>query len=194
MLKSIYAATAGMFFLCFPVAAFAEFDPYGRWFLEGGGYAEKSFLRVELTDWGELYVQTKLENGIRYVTGYDVRATLDASRLNINAWKYSTSTVLQFPVRVPDADPTLDEPFELPPVTYDGLTYKVEFTSTTSGVIWIYGYIDGGIEINSVSTVWKEGTERPDIPDMTSGCNYGAGAAALFLVALFFTPAFNKRT
>ena len=192
MRKSIFAAIIGMFLLCFPATGFAEFDPYGNWFLEGGGYAEKSFLRVELNAWGELFVRTTLENGVRYVTGYDVRATLDATRLNINAWEYSASTTLQVPVRAPNANPTLNDPFELPPVTYDGLTYKVEFTSATSGTIWIYGYVDGGVEINSESIVWKEGTEKPYNSDMTSGCDAGAGAAALPLVAFVFALAFKK--
>jgi len=174
--------------------AFAEFDPYGKWLLEGGGFAERSFVRVELTDWGELDVQTKLENGVRYITGYDVKVTLDASRFNINAWEYSNSETLQDPVRVPDVEPTLNEPFALPPVTYDGLTYVMEFTSTTSGTIRIYGHISGGVEINSLSAVWKEGTEKPKIPDKTSGCDAGVGIAVWPLAALIFVLVSKKQT
>ena len=194
MRKSIFAVIIVTFLLCVPETTFAEFNPSGRWLLEGGGFAEKSFIRVELTDWGELYIQTKLENGIRYVTGYDVKVILYASRLNINAWEYSNSETFQVPVMVPDVEPTLNEPFALPPVTYDGLTYKMEFTSAASGVIWIYGYLDGGIEINSASTLWKEGTEKPKIPDKTSGCNAGLGMASLPLAALIFALASKKRT
>jgi len=202
MCKSIYAAIIGAFFLCFPGAASAEFDPYGKWLLEGSGYAEKSFLRVELKDWGELFVHTELKNETRYVTGYDVKVTLDASKLNINAWKYEAGATLETPIAVPDVEPTMNDPFALPPVKYDDLTYVVEFLSTTSGTVRIFGYISGGVEVNSISAVWREGTEKPKIPNMTSGCNYGAGAAAMLATAMFlvmffsafFTSSFKKRT
>ena len=193
MRKSIFAAVIGVFFFYSAGTAFAEFNPHGRWLLEGGGFAEKSIIRVELTAWGELYIQTVLENEARYVTGYDVEATLDATRFDINAWEYSASTTLQTPVVVPEAEHTLDDPFELPPVTYDGLTYKVTFTSATSGTIRIYGYIDNGIEINSISAIWKEGTEKPDIPDMTSGCDAGFGAVTLLLITFCLVNINNNR-
>jgi hypothetical protein len=193
MRKSIIAAFI-VILLSMPETAFAEFDPYGRWLLDGGGYAEKSFVRVELSANGELFVRTELEDGVRYVTGCDVTATLDASRFNINAWKYSSSTDLQHPVMVPEANPTLNEPFELPPVTYDGLTYEVTFTSASSGTIRIYGRVDAGVDINSTSVVWKEGTERPRVKDASSGCDTGGGAAALLLAAFVIVRAFKAQT
>jgi hypothetical protein len=165
--------------------AFAEYDPTGRWLLEGSGFAEKSFLRVELTDWGELDIRTEVENGTRLVTGYGVQATLNASKLNINAWKYSASSVFQVPLEVPKVDPTANEPFKLPSFTSDGLTYEVEFTSASAGTVKIYGEIDRGIEINSINTLWKEGMEKPSTSDMTSGCDVGVpGGIGLLLASI----------
>jgi len=91
-------------------------------------------------------------------------------------------------------NPTLSDPFRLPPITRDGLTYEVEFTSTTSGTIRIYGHVSGGIRVDSLSALWKEGTIRPDIPFMGSGCNAGFGAAVLLLAALALAGVFKKRT
>ena len=194
MRKAIYLSIAGIFFFCFPGMASAEFNPQGKWFLEGSGYAEKGFVRVKLKDKGELNVRTGLKDKVRYVTGYDVKVTLNASQFSINAWEYKANTTLRDPVKLPDADPTLDEPFELPSVTYDGLTYKVTFTSAASGTIDIYGPIGNGTEVNSASAVWKDGTEKPKVPKMSSGCDTGTGAAALFLAALVFARAYKKQT
>lgn len=161
--------------LAAPRAAFAEYDISGWWLLEGSGYAEKGFVRAELTDSGTLDIKTQTEDGVRYVLGYSLDLRLDASRLDINAWKYSKIVLLDVPVPLPELNPTANDPFELPPVTVDGLTYEVTFTATTSGTVKIYGYIDidvvGSVGIDSVSAIWKSGTDKPDIADMTSGCN-----------------------
>jgi hypothetical protein len=181
MRKGTVLAAAAVLFL-FSKAAFADYDVGGSWLLEGGGYAQKSILRVELTDDGVLDIQTQVEDGVRYVLGYSVNLWLNASKLGINAWKYSKTVSLQIPVPIPELDPTLNDPFELPPVTVDKLTYAVAFTTTTSGTVNIYGKLDidvvGEVEINSASAIWKEGTEKPDIPDVASGCNAGAGTGA----------------
>jgi hypothetical protein len=173
--------------------AFADYDVGGRWLLEGGGFAQKDILRVELTDEGVLDIQTQVEDGVRYVLGYSVDLWLDASKLGINAWEYSKTVSLQPPIPIPELDPTLNDPFELPPVTVEKMTYKVAFTSTTSGTVYIYGNLDidvvGEVEIDSASAIWKEGTEKPDIPEMTSGCNTGIAWMALALGVL---PAMSK--
>ena len=171
-----------------PGAALAEYDIGGWWLLEGSGYAEKGFVRAELTDSGTLNIQTQTEDGVRYVLGYSLDLRLDASRLNINAWKYSKIVLLDVPVPLPELNPTTNNPFELPPVTVDGLTYEVTFTSTTSGTVKLYGYLDidvvGNIGVDSISAIWKSGTAKPDIDDMTSGCNWGVPWAASLLPLL----------
>ena len=43
--------------------AFAAYDMTGRWLIEGGGYAKKDILRVELSDEGTLDILSKTENG-----------------------------------------------------------------------------------------------------------------------------------
>jgi hypothetical protein len=97
--------------------------------------------------------------------------------------------LLDVPVAVPELNPTTNAPFKLPQVTVDGLTYEITFTTKTSGTVRIYGYIDvdvvGQIEINSVSTIWKNGTDKPDVSDMTSGCSGGISWTASLLPALW---------
>jgi hypothetical protein len=165
--------------------AFAAYDISGWWLLEGSGYAEKGFVRTELTDSGTLDIKTQTENGVQSVLGYSLELRLDASRFNINAWKYSNIVLLDVPVAVPELNPTTNAPFKLPQVTVDGLTYEITFTTKTSGTVRIYGYIDvdvvGQIEINSVSTIWKNGTDKPDVSDMTSGCSGGISWTASLL-------------
>ncbi|MDR2179416.1 MAG: hypothetical protein LBP21_03825 [Synergistaceae bacterium] len=186
----VLACFAVVALLLTPGAVFAEYDISGWWLLEGSGYAEKNFLRTELTDTGRLDIQTKTEDGVQYVLGYSVDLRLDASRLNINTWDYSKIVLLDVPVPIPELNPTTNEPFELPRVTADGLTYEMTFTTATSGTVRIYGYIDvdvvGSVEINSISTIWKYGTEQPDVSDMTSGCDVGLGFFATGIATLAY--------
>ncbi|MDR1376189.1 MAG: hypothetical protein LBJ22_01660 [Synergistaceae bacterium] len=176
--------------------AFAAYDISGWWLLEGGGFAEKGFVRTELTDSGTLDIQTKTEDGVQYILGYSLNLRLDASRFNINAWKYSNIVLLDVPVPVPELTPTTNEPFELPRFTVDGLTCEITFTTTTSGTVRIYGYIDvdvvGSIEINSISTIWKNGTDKPETSDMTSGCNGGIWTVSM--LPLLLTAALYRRS
>ena len=88
--------------------------------------------------------------------------------------------------------------FYLPPVkTKEGLTYKVMLTSVTSGKVDIYGTIDldviGRTEIQSTSAIWKEGTERPGIEDVQSGCGIGPGLGAMFLLVPLLLPLARRR-
>jgi hypothetical protein len=145
--------------------------------LEGTGYARKDFVRVELTDDGYLDIQTGMVDDVRHVLGYSVLFRLNASKLGINAWEYTKTVTLEYPVPLPELHPTVNKPFKLPPVTVDDLTYGVVFTSITSGTVDISGKLDvdvvGAVGIDSASAIWKEGTEKPDIPDKSSGCNAG---------------------
>ena len=165
--------------------AFASYDMSGRWLIEGAGFAEKGILRVELKDEGTLDIQTKTENGVQYITGYTLKIRLNASKLGINAWENTDTATMLVPIPVPELNPTLNQPFELPAVTVDKMTYKVTFTSTTSGTVKIYGFMDidmvGTTEINSDSGIWKQGTPKPNIDDKGSGCNAGISLLALLL-------------
>ena len=165
--------------------AFAAYDMTGRWLIEGGGYAEKGIVRVELKDEGTLDINTTTKNGVQYITGYTLKIRLNASKLGINAWENNSTITFQNPIPVPSLNPTLNEPFDLPAVTVDRMTYKVRFTKTTSGTVKIYGFMDidtvGTVEINSDSAVWKQGTPKPIIDDDKSGCNAGFSIIALLL-------------
>ena len=167
-----------VFVLAVGSARSEDYDISGYWHLRGNGYAEKGVLRVELSDNGSLYLNTSMdEGGGRLLTGYTLEVYLDASKLDINAWKFENEETFRTPVSLPELRPTNNNPFELPAVTVDGLTYKITLTSTTSGVVDIYGDIDldvvGNVEINSQSKIWKDGTPEPDIEDLSSGCNVG---------------------
>ncbi|MDR3231932.1 MAG: hypothetical protein LBT65_10875 [Synergistaceae bacterium] len=189
--------------LTVPVVVFFTWNPSfaydidGIWLLEGGGYASKGVVRVALSDSGYLDILTETEDGNQYLTGYDVRVKLDASRLDINAWAYSKRVDLPVPVGMPELDPTLSQPFRLPSVTVDGMTYQVTLTSTTSGTVKIYGKLDvdvvGTVDIDSESIIWKEGTDRPDIDDKLSGCSAGVPLWALLLLPPLLVKRGRKR-
>jgi len=195
MRKLIFVAVIAMF-LC-TGTAFAGFNPIGDWLFEGGGYAEKSFVRARLNARGELEVTTVVMDGKEYVTGYRVRANLYVSQFGFNVWKDSGGGDLRNPVPLPYLNPTMNNPFRLPRVTHEGLTYEVVFTSATSGTIRIYGYLDvdfvGNVEGDSASILWRKGSKKPDIPDMTSGCNAGFAAVTLLLFAFIFARALKKQ-
>jgi len=178
---------------CFPGTAFAWSELHGGWFLEGRGDAERGFQRADLDVWGELFVETRLIGGVRYVTGYDVWVTLNAPRFNINSWNYSAGVALWHPIRIPSVPPTRNRPFRLPPITSGGLVYDVEFTSATSGTIWIYGNVGGGVAIDSLNVVWID-KWIDGFWWSSSGCNAGIGVAALLLVAPAFALSLKKRT
>ena len=176
-----------LLFIFFTANAVYAYEIGGKWLLQGGGFAEKEFVRTELTVHGDLNIDTLLENGNTYARGYNLNVWLDATKLGINIWWYKGYLALTAPLKLPELDPTTNEPFELPPVTVDGITYKVTFVSTTSGTVKIYGILpDEGIEINSESAIWKEGTEKPNIPDKTSGCDTTGFSLGWTLLATLF--------
>lgn len=176
---------------CAVLPAAAEpvsYDIAGRWMIEGEGYGEKR-VRVQLALDGTLDIQTGVVEGRRCITGYDLWLRIDASRLNIKAWTERYRETLHVPVPLPDLQPTLNKPFSLPAVrTKEGLIYKVTLTSVTSGKVDIYGTIDldviGRTEIQSTSAIWKEGTGKPRIDDVQSGCGLGMGAMLLMVPLL----------
>ena len=185
---------------CAVLPAAAEpvsYDIAGRWLIQGEGYGEKR-VRVQLALEGTLDIHTAIHEGKRCITGYDLWLRLDASRMNIKAWTERYSETLRVPVPLPELRPTLSNPFYLPPVkTKEGLTYEVTLTSVTSGKVDIYGTIDldviGRTEIQSTSAIWKEGTERPGIEDVQSGCGIGPGLGAMLLLVPLLPPLARRR-
>ena len=165
----------------------ADYRIGGTWQTEGGGFIEKGVLRVSLTDAGWLKVITTYEGGVETITGYEVYGELEASRLGVNAWSYRNTITLGTPIPIKDFNPSMSDPFKLPPITIDDLTYTLELTSVTSGTLKLRGYVDvdvvGRCEVNADNAIWKQGTPKPDIPDSESGCNAGATlpAAAILL-------------
>ena len=163
----------------------------GRWLLDGGGFAEKGILRVSLTANGDMdIIASKDASGTEKITEYRLRGELNASRLNINTWKYSGTMPVNPPITVNNFNPTINEPFRLPSFTIQELTYTVELTSATAGTIKIRGYVDidkvGKCEINADCALWKEGSDKPAVPNSKSGCNSGAGAALAVIAASWF--------
>lgn len=166
-------------------AAFAAYDMTGRWLIEGSGYAEKGAVRVALKDEGTLDIHTKTEGRVQYITGYALKIRLNASKLGINAWENSSTITFQTPIQVPSHNPTSNAPFDLPTIKVDRMTYKIRFTSTTSGTAKIYGFMDidnvGTVEINSDNIVWKQGSPKPIIDDNMNGCNVGVSLLGLLM-------------
>ena len=118
--------------------------------------------------------------------------------MNIKAWTERYSETLRIPVPLPELRPTLSNPFYLPPVkTKEGLTYKVMLTSVTSGKVDIYGTIDldviGRTKIQSNSAIWKEGTKKPGLEDMQSGCGLGLGMGTMLLLVPPLLPLVRRR-
>lgn len=168
-----------LFALLFVVPAqAADYRIGGTWLTEGGGFIEKGFLRVSLSDKGWLKVITTYENGVETITGYEVWAELTATDLDINAWDYRNTITLGTPIPVEDFNPSMSDPFKLPPITFDELTYTLELTSVYSGTLKLRGYVDidvaGRCEVNATNAIWKQGSEKPPIPNESSGCNAGA--------------------
>lgn len=173
--------------LALPAAA--AWDAGGRWLIKGMGYGEKSSVRLRLALNGDMNVKTVTSGDARFITGYDLRMRLDTSQARIKTWTEDVHEVLPVPVLLPSLEPTVNEPFSLPVVRAEGLTYAVTLTSATSGTVDIYGTIDldvlGRTEVNSRSAVWKDGTRRPDLDDsLESGCNAGTPSLALTLLAM----------
>lgn len=177
----------------------ASYDIAGRWVMEGGGFGEKPPVRLRLSLDGDLDIHTGIVGGRRCVTGYDLWIRINTSRLDIKTWSEQHSESLKVPVPLPELRPTLSEPYTLPAVkTKEGLIYQVTLTSVTSGKVKIYGTIDldvvGSTEINSESTIWKEGTKKPEIEDLVSGCGIGFGAGATLLLIPLFWGLGRKRS
>ena len=139
---------------------------------------------------------------VRFVTGHIVYLQIDATNLDIKAWSDTIdNSHLTIPVPLPDLSPSNSNPFVLPDVSYGeddyNLTYTLTLTSIYSGTVRINGWFTldyvGGIELDSLCKIWKEGTNEPEAPngdDKKSGCNSGFNFGILILLLSFF--AVNK--
>ena len=124
---------------------------------------------------------------------YDINLrvyALDKSGFDVKIWDDNIPNGIRLPIVYPEFEATLNDPFTLPSVTQNGLTYTVSFTSETAGKLRVQGYIDtsiGDIELNSDGTIWKYGTARPSTESETkSGCNMGMGILMMLLAGVYF--------
>ena len=223
-MKKIFFSFLILVFLSVSSVSADDYDIAGFWNLSGNGYVDKSFVRVSLELTGELEVITKMgdeladsysqdiiekvsqdlynETGrllkdVRFVTGHIVDLKITATNLDIKAWSdVIDNSHLTIPVPLPELNPSNDNPFVLPDVSYGeddyNLTYTVTLTSVYSGTVRIQGWITldvvGDVELDSLCKIWKEGSDKPEPVDgdnKSSGCNFsGMGFSALILVML----------
>lgn len=160
-----------------------------RWLTEGEGYAQKgSFVRVSVENSGWFKFDSYISGDVEVLRGYSFYAELDLTELNIGAWSHGGTYVYDTPYVVPaDFSPTVNDPFELPPIKVDGLTYHFKLTSEASGSITIGGTLDvdvvGELLVSSFNGLAKEGYEIPWV-DSKSGCSVGAAACAIVALAV----------
>ena len=194
-----------------------EYDLAGLWHIEGGGFARKDFVKTSLELTGEMHLTTRtlrelssdinqiisdevkiniesldnyiFDSGMKALTSYNIDMKLTVTELNIRAWKEYLPNGIKIPVLIPDKMPSGEYNLTLPPVTYRKLTYQVTFTSATSGIIIISGYIDvdvvGECEIYSETDIWKDATTKPGNSNgAKGGCNVGFTGLLLFLLLI----------
>ncbi|MBQ7169256.1 MAG: hypothetical protein IJR63_05075 [Synergistaceae bacterium] len=187
----------------------------GTWNIYGTGFVEKSFVRISLELRGGMELSTCKVSELSYdiievlsndtvtvmrredvdqnldcLNGYEIDLRLyafDKTGLDIKIWDDNLPNGIRIPIVFPDFTPTVNNPFVLPAVIHNGISYQVSFTSETSGKVRIRGYFDtdyvGDIEINSDCAIWKSGTARPVTDSETSsGCDSGAGVFALMIL------------
>lgn len=184
-----------------------DYDIAGQWNLKGSGHVDKGVVRSSLALNGKLNIYTAstpeilanttsrdlvdenlLSGDLRFITGYDIYLRIDATTLGIKVYDDNIPNGIRIPVPLPEMRPTVNEPYSLPPVTYDNLTYTVKFTSIYSGTVEIRGVIDdidviNSVELDSECITWKEGTPEPHIDEeKDSGCNSGIGIISLALI------------
>ncbi len=202
-----------MMLLTVAVAAEA-YELSGTWNIYGTGFVEKSFVRISLKLSGEMELFTckvselssdvlqilsndtvtvinryDVDQDLSCLRAYDINLrvyALDKSGFDVKIWDDNIPNGIRLPIVYPEFEATLNNPFTLPSITQNGLTYTVSFTSETSGKLRVQGYIDttiGDIELNSDAAIWKYGTVQPSTESETkSGCNMGMGIIALMML------------
>jgi hypothetical protein len=171
-------------------ASAAAYRVGGVWLTEGTGFVKKGdILRVKLNDDGWLRFGSIISGDREFLTGYEMYGKLEASIFGINAWDDYASDTYEHPIPIPeDFNPSLSKPFKFPAIKLDGLTYTFELTSVTSGRLNVSGYVDiedvGRCDVYGENALWKGGTEKPVVSDLSSGCSASSAGAIAGLSAL----------
>ena len=180
----------------------------GQWNIHGDGFGEKGVIRLSLEVEGNAIQTTDFVKNLsesvdkiidnneevfrsvvnserKVLTACNVDLTLRITGAGIKAWKENIPNAVQIPVLLPEIRPTMNDPFVLPSITLNNITYTITFESESSGKLRVQGYTDvdkvGTCEINADCALWRDGTEAPQTASETkSGCNSGIG----FLTAL----------
>ena len=160
------------------------------WLTKGNGWAEKGVIRTSGNDKGRLlFGITSDAGGSFYIVSVDIKAELNISRFNIEAWDFSEITTFNVPIPIPEAEPTVKKPFEisikLPNTEKLGnASYELSIESSSNGKMKLKGELkeSGGIEFSLENVLWQKGTAEPKDPDNESGCNSVFGFAALLLI------------
>lgn len=186
----------------------------GKWNIEGTSFVEKSFVRVSFRIEGEMEQETNIVKNLdekidkilegtteinrsvvnenrKVLTSCDIDLRIymfDNTGLDIKVWEGAVNNAVKIPLLLPEARPTLNEPFVLPTVKVNDLNLTLTFISESSGKLRVQGYVDfdtvGECEINADCALWKDGTEKPSTEEETSsGCNaVGLGIFAALLI------------
>ncbi|MCR4817847.1 MAG: hypothetical protein K5841_02685 [Fretibacterium sp.] len=175
-------------FFCAGTGEGAAWNISGPWLVEGTGYVDWKGIRSSLELDGNMTIYTVESGDIWAITSYDLTLELDATVAGIGVWDDHLQEVFHDHIPLLESlNPSLGDPFRLPAVTTkDGLTYRITFTSETSGTVDISGEDSrlgsvSGLKIGSESALWKSGTPKPGVNDASSGCN--AGKKGLFSLA-----------
>ena len=224
--KNFVAVLALMLFVCIPVAA-DEYDETiipGLWNIKGQGFGEYSPIRLQLSLTGNMDITTAklseisadnlyIKSGdetieldlsshpemadMKALTSYEVYLRLELTGAGFKAWEETFPNGIRIPVLLPNMRPTVNDPFVLPGITHDNITYQMSFTSPTSGKVRINGFTEvehlGNCEINADCAIWRNGYPEPDLEEETSsGCNSGVSASMLLLLAVIGVKKFVR--
>ena len=149
------------------------------WLTKGNGWAEKEIVRASGNDKGSLlFGITSDPEGNFFVKSIDIKAELNISRFNIEAWDFSEITTFNVPIPIPEVEPTIANPFHIKIAPFNTSTlerasYEMWIESSSSGRIILKGVLKevSGIEFNLENVLWQRGTPEPSDPDNESGCN-----------------------
>ena len=173
----------------------------GKWNIDGQGYGEKEFVRLELGLEGNMNLRTQkveeideeitellmgtekvtrvlVDKDFKALTSYDVNLKLTLTGAEIKVLSEHIPNGIKIPAVLPEIEPTVNDPFVLPTITQDKISYTLRFTSNSSGVLRVHGYVDvdvvGECEIKADCRVWRDGAQAPEFSSGTSsGCNSG---------------------
>ena len=192
---AVVVVWAFLVFFCAGMGEAASWDISGPWLIEGTGYVDWKGIRSSLELDGNMNIHTVESGDIWAITSYDLDLELDATKAGIGVWDDHLHEVFHDHIPLLESlNPSLGKPFELPLVTKDGLTYRITFTSVTSGKVEISGENAklgsvSSLKLGSESALWRSGTPKPDASDASSGCRAsGTGVSGLALAALLLCP------